>query len=60
MTRFHRVLYYLMAVWLILASAGRVALMTNGNQELDALPFIGFGLGLTALITVLLTPERRP
>jgi hypothetical protein len=58
MTRVMQVLYVTMSVWLIFASAGRIALMLNGGQDLDVLPFIGGGMGIAAIILYGITWDR--
>jgi hypothetical protein len=53
------VVYVVMAVWLMLAGAARIAIQLAAGQRLDALPFIGSGLGLLALILLLPAYEDR-
>ena len=47
------IVYTVMAVWLLLASAVRIALQLGAGSPLDPLPFIGGSLGLVALVLLL-------
>jgi hypothetical protein len=53
------VVYVVMAVWLLIASAARIAIQLSAGQDLDALPFIGGALGLLALVLLLPAWEDR-
>jgi hypothetical protein len=52
-------LYVVMAVWLMLAGAARIAIQLASGQHLDPLPFLGAGLGLLALVLLLPAWEDR-
>lgn len=47
------IVYIAMAVWLLLASALRIALQLRVGSALDPLPFLSGGLGLLALLLLL-------
>jgi hypothetical protein len=51
--------YVVMAGWLMLAGAARIVIELSAGQSLDALPFVGAGLGLLALILLLPAYEDR-
>jgi hypothetical protein len=61
-------LYVVMAAWLMLAGVARIAIQLSSGLSLDALPFIGGGIGLLALVLLLpawddrrgRAPEERP
>ncbi|MGT2426670.1 hypothetical protein [Amnibacterium kyonggiense] len=53
------VVYVGMAVWLLFAGAARIAIQLRAGQDLDALPFIGGGIGLVALVLLLPAYEDR-
>jgi uncharacterized membrane protein HdeD (DUF308 family) len=53
------VIYIAMAIWLLLAGAVRIAIQLAAGQNLDALPFIGGGIGLVALVLLLPAWEDR-
>jgi uncharacterized membrane protein HdeD (DUF308 family) len=46
-------LYVVMAGWLMLAGVARIAIQLSSGQNLDALPFVGGGIGLLALVLLL-------
>lgn len=45
-------LYVLMAVWLLIASALRIWLQLADGDNLDALPFVGAGIGVLSLVVL--------
>lgn len=47
------VLYLLMAVWLVVAAARRIALLIAEGAPMDWSPFVSGGIGLVALLLVL-------
>lgn len=47
------IVYAAMAIWLLVASAIRIALQLGAGIQLDALPFVSGGLGLLALLLLL-------
>jgi hypothetical protein len=53
------VVYVAMAFWLLIAAAGRIALLLAAGQDLDALPFISGGIGLVAIVLLLSAWEDR-
>lgn len=53
------VVYVAMAIWLLFAAAARIAIQLAAGQDLDALPFIGGGIGLVALVLLLPAYEDR-
>ena len=50
-------MYVVMAVWLLLAAAARIALQLAGGLDLDLLPLVTGGIGLLGLIA--LVPMRE-
>jgi len=53
------VVYVVMAVWLLIAGMARIAIQLALGQDLDALPFVGGGIGLFALVLLLPAWEDR-
>ncbi len=53
------VVYVAMAVWLVFAAFARIAIQLAEGQDLDALPFIGGGIGLLAIVLLLPAYEDR-
>jgi len=51
--------YVVMAGWLMLAGVARIAIQLSSGQDLDALPFVGGGLGLLALVLLLPAYDDR-
>ncbi|MET0590540.1 MAG: hypothetical protein ABWZ77_05130 [Naasia sp.] len=49
MGRLILITYFVMSAWLVLGSAGRIALMIGSGQDLDPLPFVSATLGVIAL-----------
>ena len=45
--------YVAMALWLLMAGAARIAIQLSAGTDLDALPFVGGGIGLLALVLLL-------
>jgi hypothetical protein len=50
--------YVLMAVWLIFASAGRIAITIAGNDTPDWIPYTSFGIGITAILILMAAYEK--
>lgn len=55
----YRVLYYIMAGWLIFASISRVLIMFRTAQPLDALPFVGATFGALALLAAIFGLDKE-
>jgi hypothetical protein len=53
------VVYVAMGIWLVFAAFARIAIQLAAGQDLDALPFIGGGIGLLALVLLLPAYEDR-
>ena len=53
------VVYVVMAIWLLIAAAARIAIQLAGGQELDPLPFISGGIGLLGLLLLVPAIEDR-
>jgi hypothetical protein len=51
--------YVAMAIWLLFAAVARISIQLAAGQDLDALPFIGGGIGLVALVLLLPAYEDR-